>query len=482
MKIQLEQLDLLDAWPQFALQDGYRAIRLLVRVGAIPIGQVHFRPVRKRVVTHRRLRRQIARLHANQLLKHLAHTAVIAGPEALGWFMPLAWPDVDLSRADQQTIRRYVEQNILLPTGLPSPLRDWVLRSMAAAFPAPRITVALCTRDREATLERTLQQLQQLDYPNFEILVIDNSADFVPTRAIVDRHAHGPVPIGYARCLVPGTSRARNMALAVARSPWVAFIDDDCRPERNWLKELARPAADANCRCVTGLVFPAHLDNAAEVVCDWRDTAMVDPFAPRVVSYDPAIEHPWPATAGAGLLVHRAFARSIGGFDIHLGPGARTVGGGEDAEFLDRVLRNGGNVHHAPAAVAQHDRAMTPKTLRRHIYNRAAGRAAILASRAFGHRDWSALQRLLVGIPRELSQRIGSALGSRSPYPFSLSLLELRATIAGPIRYGWTRLTSPAPRRHVDPASVVYSALTAGSDDPNAPVNPRTPIKPRLAA
>ena len=74
MKIQMEQLDLLAPWPPFTLRDGYYAIRVLVRIGTLPIGDVYLRPVRKRVVTNDRLRRRIARRYADAITQALPST------------------------------------------------------------------------------------------------------------------------------------------------------------------------------------------------------------------------------------------------------------------------------------------------------------------------------------------------------------------------------------------------------------------------
>src|SRR5947207_15584300 len=38
VKFQLEELNLLKAWPQLMLRDGYYAMRVLVRIGTIPVG------------------------------------------------------------------------------------------------------------------------------------------------------------------------------------------------------------------------------------------------------------------------------------------------------------------------------------------------------------------------------------------------------------------------------------------------------------
>src|SRR5687768_1095812 len=131
MKIQLEQLDVLQPWPQFVLRDGYRTMCILVRLGQIPIGQVFTRPVRRRVVSHRRLRKRIAATLTWPLLKNLAREGLCAGPEALQSFLPLAWPAHSMSLTDGEITKRYVRDHILEPEGLPSPLREWVQHSQA---------------------------------------------------------------------------------------------------------------------------------------------------------------------------------------------------------------------------------------------------------------------------------------------------------------------------------------------------------------
>src|SRR5215210_3349240 len=90
MKIQLEQIDLLQPWPQIALREGYHAVRVLAYVGTAPLGEVTSRPARRRVVTHRGLRKRLARKHALTLLRMLAREGLSAGPEALKAFPPEA--------------------------------------------------------------------------------------------------------------------------------------------------------------------------------------------------------------------------------------------------------------------------------------------------------------------------------------------------------------------------------------------------------
>lgn len=54
--------------------------------------------------------------------------------------------------------------------------------------PAPLISILIPARDEEANIERCLKSLQKQDYPNFEILVLDdNSSD--NTANLVERIA-----------------------------------------------------------------------------------------------------------------------------------------------------------------------------------------------------------------------------------------------------------------------------------------------------
>ena len=83
MKIQLEQIDLLQPWPEIALRPGYHAVRVLAYVGTAPLGEVMCRPARRGVIAHRNLRKRIARKHSLTLLRMLAREGLTAGPDAL---------------------------------------------------------------------------------------------------------------------------------------------------------------------------------------------------------------------------------------------------------------------------------------------------------------------------------------------------------------------------------------------------------------
>lgn len=101
--------------------------------------------------------------------------------------------------------------------------------------PDGRVTVAMITRDRPRSVLRTLDALAALpELP--EVIVVDNGSDGT-TSAAVRRH-----PVA-ARLLRPGENTGalgRNLAVRHARTPYVAFSDDDSW----WAPGALRRAAD----------------------------------------------------------------------------------------------------------------------------------------------------------------------------------------------------------------------------------------------
>ena len=96
-------------------------------------------------------------------------------------------------------------------------------------------TVAICTRNRENSLRRTLSSLESAVKPDcdWEVLIVDNgSAD--GTQNIVAEFA-GRLPIVYEMEQQPGLSHARNKAVASARGDYIVWTDDDVVVERTWL-------------------------------------------------------------------------------------------------------------------------------------------------------------------------------------------------------------------------------------------------------
>src|SRR5205085_2230656 len=117
---------------------------------------------------------------------------------------------------------------------------------------SPSCTIIVCTRDRPDELDRCLEAISSLEYGAFEVLVVDNAPS--------DRRAEDVVYLRQAKYVVeptPGLSRARNRGAHEASNDVIAYLDDDCVPDRRWLAELMEPFQDPSIMATTGKTMPA---------------------------------------------------------------------------------------------------------------------------------------------------------------------------------------------------------------------------------
>ena len=105
----------------------------------------------------------------------------------------------------------------------------------------PHITVCICTYRKPDLLQRTLNGLRDQETAGaftYSVVVADNDEQ-QSGRPVVETYSQsGPVPIVYCVEPVKNISLARNRALSVANGKFVAFIDDDEFPGREWLVKM----------------------------------------------------------------------------------------------------------------------------------------------------------------------------------------------------------------------------------------------------
>ncbi|OLT11130.1 hypothetical protein BJF78_27545 [Pseudonocardia sp. CNS-139] len=167
-----------------------------------------------------------------------------------------------------------------------------------------------------------------------------------------------------------GASVGRNRGLAEVATALVAFTDDDTEPDSGWATRIAGAfAADPGLACVSGPVLAARLSTAEELVADTA-LAWNKGFERRRFSLDdpPADSAIFPFSPGlfgigANLAVRTEVARAAGGFDEALGPGSPTHGG-EDCEFLVRLVLGGHVLGYEPSAWVWHHHRPSPDAAR----------------------------------------------------------------------------------------------------------------------
>jgi GT2 family glycosyltransferase len=174
-----------------------------------------------------------------------------------------------------------------------------------------RFSIIVATRERPRSLLRTLRAIRQLDYPNFEVVVVGD--------ALADDALSGAEWgwLRFVRFDQPNLSAARNAGVAAAAGDVLAFIDDDAVPEPTWLthhdSSLLESGATASVGFVRGpdgIRFQSRfhsIDREARTHDERADGE--SPFVPDLPE-GRAVK-----LIGANMAIRSDVLRALGGFD-----------------------------------------------------------------------------------------------------------------------------------------------------------------------
>jgi succinoglycan biosynthesis protein ExoM len=134
-------------------------------------------------------------------------------------------------------------------------------------------TVCIATHKRHLSLERLLDSLtSQKAASPFEVVVVDNDQEKSGQK--VAFRFRDKLPLTYLVESVRGIARTRNRAVAISRSPFLAFIDDDEWATPQWLAELERRQNIAAADVVIGRIERKFDAQVSDLV---RRCGMFDP-------------------------------------------------------------------------------------------------------------------------------------------------------------------------------------------------------------
>ena len=206
------------------------------------------------------------------------------------------------------------------------------------------VSVLICTRDRSALLQGCLDSVLRCSPAPAEVIVVDQSRDQA-TRLVVSRRQGAAVPVRYLRGISTGLSRAKNQGIAACAEGVIAFTDDDCLADPEWVETLTQPILTGRAEAVVGRTLPER------AVGDLEETSSV--YAPEGCPVFSRRTHPWRVGGGGNFAAARDVLRRIGSFDERFGPGAR-LESAEDMDMIHRLLRAGERIVYAPNAVIRH--------------------------------------------------------------------------------------------------------------------------------
>ncbi len=220
-----------------------------------------------------------------------------------------------------------------------------------------RFSIVIPTYRRPRQLAECLQAVQAQDYPptDFEVVVVSDGPD-AETAAVTARAG--------IRAIVPehgGPAKARNAGAREAKGDFLLFLDDDCRPEPNWLREW-----DRHTRQHPEALSGGGTRNALrEELCPQASQLMTEFIQGYFNSGEPGRA---PFLATNNLCVPAARFAELAGFSTRF-----PLAAAEDRDFCDRWHQRGWPMAEAPRAVVAHAHHMNLAQFWRQHWNYGRG-------------------------------------------------------------------------------------------------------------
>jgi glycosyltransferase involved in cell wall biosynthesis len=228
------------------------------------------------------------------------------------------------------------------------------------------ISVVIPTRNRLATLRKTLACLERQTYPSdqYEVIVVDDGSRDDTTNYLSRLAELGT--LHYIHQHHRGPAAARNAGVRAARGEVVAFTDDDCLPDSHWLAALAESYTPD--RSPRPVAVGGRIENVPDGHCLFSFYSLQGKRHQANNAEKPV----YLDTANASF--QRSTFLTLGGFSE-----AFSFASGEDLELGLRFTAAGYELHTNPQALVRHVGRTSLWGMVRQSFNRGRGDAVLMA-------------------------------------------------------------------------------------------------------
>lgn len=216
-----------------------------------------------------------------------------------------------------------------------------------------KFSVIVCTVNRpyaiEACLSSIAQAIMNVHPVEGELVVVDNGSTDNTHSVITEWIKTCPCPVQLVVEQVRGVSAARNTGIAVAKGELIAFTDDDCMMDINFMKVgLGYDAADEGLVMRGGRV---NLGDASDLPLTIKTEEVVTRWE---LKNNPARhENLANAVLGCNMLVRRGLFDLIGDFDVRMGAGCK-IPAAEDTDLIYRAYLANVPIEYVPDMAVSH--------------------------------------------------------------------------------------------------------------------------------
>ena len=202
----------------------------------------------------------------------------------------------------------------------------------------PKVSITIAVKEYNSYLDECVRNCLQLEYPNFEILVLPDNSCGLPY-AEIKIIPTGPV----------GPSHKRDIALEHSEGDILAYLDDDTFPRKDWLKNAVKHFEKDEVAAVGGPAVTPSQDSFMQKASGYVYSSFVGGGSLNY-RYVPGKSREVDDYPTCNLLVRKAVMEELEGFDTNFWPG-------EDTKLCLQITKDlGKKIIYDPGALVYHHR------------------------------------------------------------------------------------------------------------------------------
>ncbi|MFQ6085403.1 MAG: glycosyltransferase family 2 protein [Candidatus Bathyarchaeia archaeon] len=225
----------------------------------------------------------------------------------------------------------------------------------------PLVSVIILNFNGKGFLETCLSSVLDSDYPEFEVIFIDNGSTDGSVEFVERRFGDDPRLRIVRKSRNVGVTRGLNSGIGLSKGEYTALLNNDTKVHQGWLKELVavlesdRSVGAAQCKLLS-FDYPDKIDSAGCVMdahgCVMERGRVSFDFREEDRGQYDQVEEIFSAGCPASL-VRRSVLKQVGLFDPEF------FAGYEDADLSWRIRLGGYRIVLVPKAVVYHKRGLT---------------------------------------------------------------------------------------------------------------------------
>lgn len=196
----------------------------------------------------------------------------------------------------------------------------------------PVISVVISSYNRADKLHLAIKALteQSVGTESFEVLVVDNNS--TDHSSEVTSSYSDQLDIRFINEPRQGIGYVRDTGFRLAGGEYVAFLDDDAIPDKEYIRIILHNIRDGSPDCICGPIYPYYTTQKPAWFKDQYEIREIYKIKTSFTTGETA--------SGSNMVWKKSVLEVLGGFNIVLGMQPNQIAGGEDTDLYVRYWKN----------------------------------------------------------------------------------------------------------------------------------------------